>query len=106
MLIEHYGIAGFELMQRAAHAVMNAIVKKYTACRQLLVLCGGGNNGGDGYLVAMLAHQRGIESSVLWLSDPQQLTGDARQAWLQCAAVGVPIHPLDTTMFDQQLEWC
>lgn len=103
MMIEHYGIAGFELMQRAAHAVMNVIIEKYPLCQRLVVLCGGGNNGGDGYLVAMLAHLHSIEVSVLWLSDPQRLAEDAKQAWLQCAAAGVSIHPFEAAAFDEQL---
>src|SRR5690606_30667603 len=50
------GTPGFELMRRAAVAVWRELRSRWPQARQLTVLCGGGNNAGDGYLIAQLAH--------------------------------------------------
>ncbi len=45
-----------------------------------LVLCGGGNNGGDGYIVARLAHEAGVKVQVCTLKSMEMLAGDAAKA--------------------------
>ena len=69
------GIAGIELMQRAAQAVFAELRRRWPEARSVCVLCGPGNNGGDGFLVAALARAAGLQVSVLALSDHS--TGDA-----------------------------
>ena len=55
------------------------------------VLCGTGNNGGDGFLMADLAHKRGIPVTVIQLGDPEKISGDALLARKQALANGVKI---------------
>ena len=93
--IHQAGIAGFELMSRAADAVMASLSRQWPEARVVLVLCGTGNNGGDGYLVAKLAKERGLRVSVLSCSDPSRLTGDACTAWQACLEAGVMVRPYD-----------
>jgi hydroxyethylthiazole kinase-like uncharacterized protein yjeF len=83
-----FGIPGYELMTRAADVVCAAAMARWPDARRWVVLCGAGNNGGDGYVIARLARQRGREVRVCALVDPAQLTGDAATAWQDFAAAG------------------
>ena len=77
------GISGYALMQAAGHAVMRVTLERF-APRPTLVLCGPGNNGGDGYVAARLLRDRGWPVTVAALGDPGRLQGDAalaRDAW-------------------------
>ncbi|WP_122544510.1 NAD(P)H-hydrate dehydratase [Pseudomonas viridiflava] len=85
------GTPGFELMQRAAHATWRAIRRRWPEASELTVLAGHGNNAGDGYLVASLAHKTGWQVRVLAVGDPAALQGDAALAY--AAASGVNIQP-------------
>ena len=87
------GTPGLELMQRAANAVWRELRRRWPAARRLTVLCGAGNNAGDGYLIALLAKRAGWHVQVLAISPVQQLRGDAARAWQQAADAGVEIHP-------------
>ena len=93
--IHQAGIDGFELMSRAAGAVMASLSGRWPEAKVVLVLSGAGNNGGDGYLVAKLAKEQGLRVSVLSCSDPSRLTGDARTAWQACLEAGVMVRPYD-----------
>lgn len=88
-----FGISGYELMGRAAEAVRAAASERWPDVRRWLVLCGAGNNGGDGYVIARLARQSGVEVQVCALTDPGQLTGDAATAWRDFAAAGGTLVP-------------
>ncbi|WP_122580953.1 NAD(P)H-hydrate dehydratase [Pseudomonas viridiflava] len=85
------GTPGFELMQRTAHATWRAIRRRWPEASELTVLAGHGNNAGDGYLVASLAHKTGWQVRVLAVGDPAALKGDAALAY--AAASGVNIQP-------------
>ena len=76
--IDDYGIPGAELMARAGAAAYRLLRERWPGARHVTVLCGGGNNGGDGYVVARLAAADGLTVEVLALADPDGLTGDAR----------------------------
>ncbi|MDP6674955.1 MAG: NAD(P)H-hydrate epimerase, partial [Gammaproteobacteria bacterium] len=79
--IEDEGIEGYTLMCRAGAAACADIVDRFPRARRWLVACGAGNNGGDGYVVARLALDAGIDVTTVALTDPQQLRGDAQRAW-------------------------
>ncbi|MCD2448947.1 NAD(P)H-hydrate dehydratase [Methylicorpusculum oleiharenae] len=79
--IEEYGITGYELMSRAGDFIFNTIVSNCPDCRNWAVFCGGGNNGGDGYVVARLALEAGINACVYPIVDGAALKGDARLAF-------------------------
>ncbi len=70
------GIASIELMENAGHVIARAILKRFDAC-DTLVLCGPGNNGGDGFVLARLLKEAGWPVKVALLADPAQLKGDA-----------------------------
>src|SRR5690606_18867971 len=87
------GTPGFELMQRAAAAVWRELRSRWPLVRQLTVLCGGGNNAGDGYLIAQLAHAAGWRVEVLALVEPERLRGDAALSWAAAKQAGVVTRP-------------
>ncbi len=83
--IEEFGVPGYTLMCRAGARVFQVIRALWPQARAITVLCGGGNNGGDGYVVARLAHEAGLAVQVIALVEPSRLKGDARRAaddWL------------------------
>ena len=79
--IDGHGIPGYELMCRAGEACLSASRKGWPAAKAWLVLCGAGNNAGDGYVVARLARAAGLDVRVVALCAPDQLRGDAARAW-------------------------
>ena len=99
--IEDHGIPGYTLMQRAGSAVVEAARAAHPASNAWMILCGGGNNGGDGYVVARLAHEFGVKSLVVALSDPERLSGDARQAFEDWRAMGGKTLPWPQTIPDE-----
>lgn len=80
--IEQFGIAGYLLMTRAAQATFDHINRKWPEIRSVCVVCGSGNNAGDGYVFARLAHEAGWQVNVLTLINTQKLSGDAQTAYL------------------------
>ncbi len=74
------GVTGHALMQRAGEAAVRALRAAWPAARRVAVACGGGNNGGDGYVVARLLRAAGVEVQLHALVDPADLGGDARRA--------------------------
>jgi hydroxyethylthiazole kinase-like uncharacterized protein yjeF len=86
--IDDFGIAGYTLMRRAGQAVLDVLQQQYPDARSILVLCGAGNNAGDGYVVARLAQASGMDVRVISMIDPENLKGDARQAWQHWSECG------------------
>lgn len=73
-------ISGFQLMQKAAAASLQVIKQHYTLVTKITVLCGAGNNAGDGYLLAKLALQSGYQVTLISVIEPANLRGDAATA--------------------------
>ncbi|MBG0575320.1 bifunctional ADP-dependent NAD(P)H-hydrate dehydratase/NAD(P)H-hydrate epimerase [Enterobacter ludwigii] len=89
------GITLYELMQRAGEAAFNVARTAYPESSHWLILCGHGNNGGDGYVVARLAVAAGIHVTLLALESDKPLPEEvsaAREAWLNAGGV---IHATD-----------
>ncbi len=102
--ITDHGVPGIALMKRAGAATLAEIQRRWPAARSLTVLCGSGNNGGDGYIVAALARQRGLAARVVALSDPEQLRGDAARARQFAGSAGVPVSDWrDNTALDGEV---
>jgi NAD(P)H-hydrate epimerase len=80
LLCHHLGIDSLVLMERAGAAAFAQLQQRWPLARRLLVCCGPGNNGGDGYVLARLAHQADYDVQVLALVPPHELHGDAGQA--------------------------
>jgi NAD(P)H-hydrate epimerase len=97
---KRYRIPSIVLMENAARAVV------HQACRMLagecvgevLILCGGGNNGGDGLAVARHMHNRGAEVTIGLLTDPKRYAGDALTNWQIVQAMEIPASPFEESM--------
>jgi hydroxyethylthiazole kinase-like uncharacterized protein yjeF len=77
------GIPGYALMVRAGRAVSAAALRRYPGARRFVVLCGPGNNGGDGYVAAAALAEAGARVVVFAMAPPA--TEDAKRA---CADAG------------------
>ncbi len=75
--IEGQGIAGKVLMERAGAAAFALIRRRWPEADKVCVLCGVGNNAGDGYVAARLAMEQGLDVLVLQLGGFDRLQGDA-----------------------------
>lgn len=96
--IEDEGIPGYTLMTRAGEAALREASAAFPDARRWQVLCGAGNNAGDGYVVARLAAGRGIAVSVIALVDPGKLHGDAATAYDDFVAGGGAASPWSGTL--------
>ena len=85
------GISGYALMSRAGVSALAVLRARWPVAKDVLVLCGGGNNGGDGYVVARLAHAAGLSVRVLATVGVERLRGDAARAAEDCRQSGVAI---------------
>ncbi len=97
--IEAGGIPGYTLMQRAGEAALAVARRHWPAARSICVLCGAGNNAGDGYVVARLARAAGLDVRVTAVSDPQKLRADAARAYADFTAQGGQAQPFGATAF-------
>lgn len=88
LAIQEQAIPGYELMQRAANALFVAIMEHYPQARSLCIVCGAGNNAGDGYVLARLAREASWVVFVLAVSAPNQLQNDAHTAYQEYLAAG------------------
>lgn len=86
--IRALGIGGLGLMKRAGAAAYGSLRRRWPSARRLCVVCGTGNNGGDGYIVARLAQEDGLEVELMTLSDSEKLWGDALAAAQTFKAAG------------------
>ncbi len=77
--IEGYGVPGIVLMENAGRGVAEAILERYPHVREgrVSVVCGKGNNGGDGFVVARHLRNRGVHVEVFLLSREEDVKGDA-----------------------------
>jgi len=102
--IEEQGIPGYELMTRAGQATYAAAVEHFPQASRWLVICGSGNNGGDGYVIARLAVEHGMEVQLIALSPPASLSGDAATAWDDFAAAGGSVTEWDAHIDLQEVD--
>lgn len=90
-VIDQQGVDGFDLMQAAAASAFRRLVRYWPEPGRILVLCGAGNNGGDGFLVAANASRHGLEVDCIAVAPTEKLSGDARKAWQKSIADGVKV---------------
>jgi|SRR5215813_1551546 len=74
---ERFGVPSLALMENAGTGVARFILDQYPSARRVGVICGKGNNGGDGFVVARKLYEEDREVGVLLLADPAELRGDA-----------------------------
>ncbi len=90
-----FGISGTILMERAGDAAFSVLTTAWPQARRLAVLCGNGNNGGDGFVIARLAHEQGMDVTVYQVGDASKLQGDGLAALQRM--MGVDLNPVQFT---------
>ncbi len=101
-------VTGLELMERAGRGVVEAIFEEWPALRatshRAVVLCGPGNNGGDGFVVARLLKEWGWEVEVFLFGEPERMPADAQVNYERWVAMGEVISrlPKDERYFREQ----
>ena len=105
--ITRHGIAGVDLMERAGVRVVEVIREMWDGLEGLAVavVCGKGNNGGDGFVVARLLHEAGVRVQV-YATDPDGLSPDAAHHCGKLTAVGVSIGSLPRSGAADELAAC
>lgn len=110
--IEKYGIAGDLLMEMAGLAVAekinelffqntyNSLVPHFRKGGRrgdltIIILCGGGNNGGDGLVIARLLHNQGRDVKIFLASKPAEIKGDAKVNYNAAVKFGIKIYPIN-----------
>jgi len=109
LAINRYGIPGMVLMENAGRGVVEVLTREgaglpalrigddHEPARQVVILCGKGNNAGDGFVIARHLAIRGIPAKVLLLASPSKLRGDARQNYEILTHAAIPLVDLSST---------
>lgn len=89
--IGHFGVPSLVLMERAALSVVDEILQENRKRERCLVVCGLGNNGGDGLAVARLLHQKGSRVTVLCDMKQEKATPETLKQYEILCRYGVPV---------------
>lgn len=94
--METLGIKGIELMETAGHAVYEEVMGLISESRDpmVVIVCGAGNNGGDGYVTARYLNRAKIKICIYSTVNPKNLSGDIRENYLACNGLPIKITSL------------
>ncbi len=76
---QRFGVPSLTLMENAGTAVADFVIRNYSEAKNVGVICGKGNNGGDGFVAARKLQETGREVRLLLLAEPAELRGDAAE---------------------------
>jgi len=88
---ERFGVPSLKLMRAASAAVAGFARQQFPKTQRVTVLCGRGNNGGDGMMTARMLATAGMKVTTILLGTPEGMAGDATAAWRELAS---PAHGL------------
>ncbi len=99
-----FGISGAQLMEAAGRAVSDAILREFDGgssettrkCARVSILCGKGNNGGDGLVAARHLKVVGIEAEVYLFGEPSKMAGDAGENFQRWRNSGGAVQMVDS----------
>jgi len=111
LAIERYGMTGLVLMENAGRGVVDELLafdpsllsESSGTNAQVIILCGKGNNAGDGFVIARHLEIRGVATRVLLLASPSELTGDALANYAILQHTDVPIVDVSRGPLEPQL---
>jgi len=97
--IKNRGIPGPELMENAGRGIAERIrdqILEKPEDKKVVVFCGKGNNGGDGFVVGRYLHQWGVDVTIYYPAPSEKLSGDARINHDRAANLNIGIHPVES----------
>ncbi len=80
---ERFGVPSLTLMENAGAAVADHALARFPQAEKIVVFCGKGNNGGDGFVAARHLHSRGKSVQVILLADRAEIKGDAAEMYVK-----------------------
>ena len=89
--IEQIGIPSLVLMERASMGVVEEITNRFPEKQKVLVVCGSGNNGGDGYVVARLLYLKGYNVSIYFVGNEESRSEENRLQKQICEHYQIPV---------------
>lgn len=101
--IDDYGLPGVVLMENAGRGCAELLLRLGVHGR-IVICCGRGNNGGDGYVIARHLENAGREVHVLLFCEPSAVTGDAAINLRVLEAAGTPVRTFTEMPSDQELD--
>jgi ADP-dependent NAD(P)H-hydrate dehydratase / NAD(P)H-hydrate epimerase len=99
--INTLSVPGYTLMKRAGEAALRYLRTRFPTAHGIVIVCGGGNNGGDGYVLARFAQAAGLTVTVLAAVPVEALRGDAKQACFDFKASGGLIQPFAASLLSE-----
>jgi len=98
---ERFGVPSLTLMENAGGAVAEFVLAHHGAAREIVVFCGKGNNGGDGFVAARRLHEKGKSVQVILLADPGDLRGDAAAMYSKLPMAPIIVHSSEELKSDR-----
>jgi ADP-dependent NAD(P)H-hydrate dehydratase / NAD(P)H-hydrate epimerase len=92
---ERFGVPSLTLMENAGAAVADYVLSHHATAGRIVVFCGKGNNGGDGFVAARRLHERGKKVQVILLADSADLRGDAAAMFGKLPSAAIAVHSRD-----------
>src|SRR5882724_4466531 len=93
---ERFGVPSLTLMENAGTAVAAFVASQYPSAKRIGVVCGKGNNGGDGFVAARKLHEAGKDVRLLLLAERSELRGDAAEMFTK-----LPLAPVAVSTREQ-----
>ncbi len=96
------GVSGLRLMENAGRGVFENLIGAFTPSKKstIVIVCGKGNNGGDGFVVARLLKRKGYKVRVFLLGSKGEVTGDAGVNLERCRKAGIGVVEVTEKNFD------
>ncbi|MFZ0731582.1 MAG: NAD(P)H-hydrate dehydratase [Candidatus Sulfotelmatobacter sp.] len=97
---ERFGVPSLTLMENAGTVIADFVLAHHSSARRIVVFCGKGNNGGDGFVAARRLHQKGKAVQVILLADPVDLRGDAAGMYAKLPVAAIIVHSTEELKTD------
>ncbi len=101
LAIQDANIPAFELMRRAAAAAFQLLKDIWPAAKKITVLCGSGNNAGDAYLLAAMAHEEDFDVTLVQAGDESKFSAEGKLAADKCRQLGLLTHAFDSALISE-----
>lgn len=98
---ERFGVPSLTLMENAGTAVAEHAISHHPSADKVIVVCGKGNNGGDGFVAARHLHAHGKSVQVILLTDPAELRGDAAEMYAKLPGKAVVVRSSEELKSDR-----